>query len=162
MLDQAARVTGVMNQPTSRGRRLEAEEDLADVVRRMATVAVVGMKGADRPDESAFAIPVMLQHRGVRVIPVNPKLTAELGERAYAAVAAVPDRLDVVDVFRRIDAIPGVVDDVLSLPAGRRPGVVWLQTGIRHPEATERLLAAGIDVVEDACLGVYASRYRRD
>jgi predicted CoA-binding protein len=151
-----------MSQSMPRGRRLEEEDDLATVVRQMATVAVVGMKGADRPDESAFAIPVMLQYRGVRVIPINPKLTEELGERAYPTLAAMPDHVDVVDVFRRIDAIPSVVDDVLALPPERRPRVVWLQSGIRHPEATERLLAAGIDVVEDACLGVYASRYRRD
>jgi len=150
-----------MSAPTTtpRGRRLESEGELAAVVRAMRAVAVVGMKGADRPDEPAFEIPQRLQQLGFRVLPVNPGLASALGERAWPDLASVPDPFDVVDVFRRIEAIPGVADAVLALPAERRPRVVWLQSGIRHDEATERLTAAGIDVVQDRCLGVYAGRY---
>jgi predicted CoA-binding protein len=143
-----------------RGRSLEREEDLAAAVRAMRTVAVVGMKGDDRPDEPAFAIPQRLQQLGFRVLPVNPKLEHALGERACPDLAAVAEPFDVVDVFRRSDAIPEVADAVLALPPERRPKIVWLQTGIRHDTAAERLLAAGIDVVQDRCLGVYAGRYR--
>lgn len=143
------------------GRRIESEEELAAVVRAMRVVAVVGMKGEDRPDEPAFSIPWVVQGKGVRVIPVNPKLTAALGERAYPDLASVPERFDLVDVFRRSDAIPEVADAVLALPADRRPRVVWMQSGIRHEAAADRLVAAGIDVVQDRCLGVYANRYRR-
>ncbi|MCL4837687.1 MAG: CoA-binding protein [Thermoanaerobaculia bacterium] len=125
----------------------------------MRTVAVVGMKGDDRPEESAVAIPAMLQERGYRVIPVNPKLASALGERAWPDLASVPDRFDHVDVFRRPDAIPGLAGEILALPPERRPEVVWLQSGIRHDEAAARLAAAGIAVVQDRCLGVYASRY---
>jgi predicted CoA-binding protein len=64
-------------------------------------------------------------------------------------------------VFRRPAAIPDHVDEILALPAERRPKVVWLQSGIRHDEATARLLEVGIDVVQDACLGVFVSRYGR-
>lgn len=143
------------------GRRLESEEELAEVVRSMRTIAVLGMKGDDRLDESAYSIPAMLQARGYRVLPVNPKIARSLGEPAYPDLASVTERYDVLDVFRRIEAIPGHVDELLALPAERRPRVVWLQSGIRHDAATERLLAAGIDVVQDRCLGVYASRYAR-
>lgn len=146
---------------TPRGRRLTEEEDLAVVVRSMKTIAVLGMKGDDRADESAYSIPAMLQARGFRVIPVNPKISGSLGETAYPDLASVPEPFDLVDVFRRIDAIPGHVEQILALPTERRPRVVWLQSGIHHDDATERLLAAGIDVVQDRCLGVYASRYAR-
>lgn len=144
---------------TPSGRLIENEEELAAIVRAMRTIAVVGMKGDDRPDESAHAIPAMLQARGCRVIPVNPKLERALGERAWPALAAIPEPFDLVDVFRRIEVIPALADEILALPADRRPRVVWLQSGIRHDEAAARLTAAGIDVVQDACLGVYASRY---
>jgi len=71
----------------------------------------------------------------------------------------VPGQFDLVDVFRRSSNVPRHVDGILELPPERRPKVVWLQSGIRHDEATERLLEAGIDVVSDRCLGVYSSRY---
>lgn len=142
------------------GRRIDAEEDLAEIVRSMRAVAVVGMQGEDRPDVPAYEIPRLLQQRGVRVIPVNPKLTAALGERAYPDLGSVPERFEVVDVFRRSDAVPAVAEAVIALPAERRPRVVWMQSGIRNEVAASLLTAAGVDVVEDRCLGVYASRYR--
>lgn len=141
------------------GRRIEDEAGLAAVVHAMRTLAVVGMKGEAQGDQPAFEIPRMLQSRGLRIIPVNPKLESALGVPAWPDLASVPEPFDLVNVFRRVDAIPEVVDAILALPAGRRPTVVWLQTGIRHDAATERLLAAGIDVVQDRCLGVYGSRY---
>jgi len=144
-----------------RGRRLGSEEELAEVVRAMRTVAVLGIKGDDRQDESAYSIPAMLQARGVRILPVSPKLERVLGERAYPDLAHVDEPYDLLDVFRRPEAIPGHVEEILALAAERRPRVVWLQSGIRHDAATERLLDAGIDVVSDRCLGVYASRYGR-
>lgn len=151
-----------MTDPTTRrGRRLASEDELAEVVRGMRTVAVLGIKGEDRQDESAFSIPAMLQARGFRILPVSPKLERVLGETAFPDLAHVAEPYDVLDVFRRPEAIPGHVDEILALPAAHRPQVVWLQSGIRHDEATERLLAAGIDVVQDRCLGVYASRYAK-
>lgn len=148
-----------MHTPTQPGRIVVSEEDLAVVVRAMQVIAVVGMKGEDRADEPAFAIPQMVAARGRRVIPVNPRLERALGQPAFPDLAAVPEQFDLVDVFRRSEAIPELADQILALPAERRPRVVWLQSGIRHDEAAERLAAAGIDVVQDRCLGVYASRY---
>jgi predicted CoA-binding protein len=141
------------------GRKVEDEEALAAIVRAMKSIAVVGMKGDDRPFESAFSIPQRLQQLGYRVLPVNPKLTAALGERAYPDLASVAEPFDLVDVFRRSEAVPELAEAVLALPAERRPRVVWMQSGIRNEEAAERLTAAGIDVVQDRCLGVYAGRY---
>lgn len=161
MLSRAA-YNASMSEPTPpRGRRLASEDELAEVVRSMRTVAVLGIKGEDRQDESAFSIPAMMQARGFRILPVSPKLERVLGETAFPDLARVAEPYDVLDVFRRPEAIPGHVDEILALPAERRPKVVWLQSGIRHDEATERLLDAGIDVVQDRCLGVYVSRYAK-
>ncbi len=139
------------------GRRLDEEKDLAAAVRKIRTVVVVGMK--DRPGEPAHDIPEMLLARGLQVIPVNPKLQAALGRKSYPSVSQVPEPFDTVDVFRRPEFVPQLAREIVSLPSERRPQLVWLQSGIRSPEGTEILLAAGIEVVEDRCLGVYASRY---
>jgi predicted CoA-binding protein len=145
------------------GRLIEREDELAEVVRGMRTVAVLGMKGEDQRFEPAFEIPQRIQSLGMRILPVNPKLAGRtvLGETAYADLASVAERFDTVEVFRRSEAIPEVTEAVLALPVERRPRVVWLQTGIRHDASARRLAAAGIDVVQDACLGVLAGRYLR-
>lgn len=142
------------------GRILESEEEIAAAVRAVRTVAVVGMKGEQEPDAEAYRIPKALQTRGIRVIPVNPKLQEALGERAYASIGEVPDAFDTVDVFRRSSAIGEVVDAILALPDGRRPGLVWLQLGVRNDEAARRMTRAGMDVVQDRCLMVEAAKHR--
>jgi len=142
------------------GRIVEDEETLAEIVRGMTTVAVIGMKGDDHLGEPAVDIPQHLKQLGVRVIPVNPEIASSLGEKAYPTVADLPERVPVYDVFRRSTNIPRHTEQILALPPERRPDVVWLQSGIRHDESAQRLAAAGIDVVQDRCLGVYASLYR--
>jgi predicted CoA-binding protein len=138
---------------------VEREEDLAAIVRGMRTVAVVGIKGDDRPDESAHSIPAMLVAQGLEVIGINPTVPVALGHPTLAGVDALTAAVDVLDVFRRSDAIPALADQLVALPAERRPRTVWLQSGIRHDEAAARLAAAGMRVVQDRCLGVYVRRY---
>lgn len=135
------------------------EATLAEIVRAMRTVVVIGAK--ERPDEPAHDIPALLLRRDVHVIPVNPKFTEVVGERCWPSVADVPERADVIDVFRRAEFMPGHAREIVALPAERRPDVVWMQSGIVSDEAAELLAAAGIRVVMDHCLGVYASKYRR-
>lgn len=137
------------------------ERDLADIVRNAGTVAVIGMKDERTPDVPAFEIPRVLQQRGLRVIPVNPHITSSLGEKAYPTVADVPEPFDVVDVFRRAQFVPAHADEIVALPEDRRPKVVWMQSGIVSDEAARKLSDAGIRVVMDKCMGVYASRYLR-
>lgn len=139
---------------------VETESELAEIVRAARTVAVVGMKDERDADAAAHAIPRSMQERGVRVIPVNPRIDTALGERAFAQLADFPERPDVVQIFRRSEAIPAVVDEILALPADRRPDVVWMQSGIRHDAAAARLAEAGIRVVMDRCFSVYAARVR--
>jgi predicted CoA-binding protein len=138
---------------------VESEEQLAEIVRGAKTVVVLGAKDETDPEAAAFTIPQSVQARGLRVIPVNPKLQRALGETAYPSLGAVPDRADILDVFRRSDAIGAIADEVLALPTDRRPAVFWMQTGIRNDEAAEKLAQAGIRVVQDRCLSVYTSKY---
>lgn len=141
-------------------RELEDEDDLAALVKAMRVVAVVGMRDERKADAPGHRIPRALQRLGVRVIPVNPNIASALGEPAWPDLASVPARFDVVDVFRRLDAIPSVADQVLALPPEKRPRAVWLQSGLRDDASAARLIAAGVDVVQDRCLGVYAESYR--
>jgi predicted CoA-binding protein len=139
---------------------LESDAEIAAVARAMRVVAVVGMKDESRPWEPAFEIPRMIVERGAKVIPVNPTIEHSLGRKAYAKLADVPERFDLVDVFRRPERIPALADEILALPAEQRPEVVWLQSGIRNDAAALKLAEAGIRVVQDACLGVIAARVR--
>ena len=122
---------------------------LRDVFTRVRTVAVVGFSA--NPARPAHFVSVFLQDRGYRVIPVNPGLAGQeiLGETVRATLAEVPEEVDMVDVFRRSEAVPEVVEEALdrwpSLP------VLWLQLGVHHPEAVARARAAGVTVVEDRC-----------
>ncbi|MEP7027936.1 MAG: CoA-binding protein [Candidatus Eisenbacteria bacterium] len=139
---------------------LASDEELAAVARDVRVAAVVGMKDDARAWEPAFEIPKMMIERGIEVIPVNPTIPSSLGRASHARLADVPVAFDLVDVFRRSDRIPGLVVEILALPAERRPAVVWLQSGIRNDAAALRLAEAGIRVVQDACLGVFAARVR--
>lgn len=138
------------------------EAGRAELVRTMRRVAVVGIKDAAAdPDAPAASIPVLLDAMGLEVVGVNPRVPHALGRPNLASVADLPAGIDVLDVFRRSDAIADLAEQVLALPDGQRPASVWLQSGVRDDAAAAKLVAAGIAVIQDACLGVYARRYRR-
>jgi predicted CoA-binding protein len=125
------------------------------------TVAVLGMTDGSKPGRASFEIPQMLQQRGIKIIPVNPTIDSALGEPSLKSLAELPAGVEVLDVFRRSEAIPGIAEELLALPAAQRPGTVWLQSGITHPEAEARLEQGGYQVVSDRCLGVYVARAGR-
>lgn len=117
------------------------------ILRRVKTIAAVGLSANDmRP--SYFAA-LYLQHKGYRVIPINPRYAGEeiLGERAVASLDDLEAPPDMVQVFRRSEEAPGVVEDAIR--AGAK--VIWMQLGVRHDQAAARAEAAGLDVVMDRC-----------
>ena len=136
-----------MNEPS--------DAEIESIVREALVVAVLGMKDGRDPAAHAYRIPVTLRERGLRVIPVNPRI-----EGSLPSIAALAERVDILDVFRRAEHVDAHVDEILAMPADRRPPVVWLQTGIVNRPAAARLEAAGIRVVMDECLGVWAARVR--
>jgi len=147
-----------MTLPT--GAVLEDEDAIVAIARDMRTVAVVGIKDGRDPDQPAYSIPALLADSGVRIIGINPLRKDTLGPGTLDSVSELPAGVDVLDVFRRSEAVPALAEELLALPAERRPAVVWLQTGIRHDDAARRLAEAGYRVVQDRCLGVYSRRAR--
>lgn len=119
---------------------------IPDILRDYRTIAVVGLSN----DESrpAYSVSQYMQAAGYRIIPVNPDVTEVLGEKAYPTVASIPEPVDIVNVFRRSENVPPVVDDAIA--AGAK--VVWMQSGIWHPEAGAKAEAAGLEVVQDRCI----------
>ena len=111
------------------------------------TIAVVGL--SVKPDRPANTIPAYLQQQGYRIIPVNPNLTEALGEKAYASLRDIPGPVDVVEIFRRAEDVPPVVEDAIAIGAK----VVWMQSGIVNEAAAAQAEAAGLQVVMDACMG---------
>jgi predicted CoA-binding protein len=142
------------------GRSITDELELTSIAHDARTVAVLGIKDGSDPDAPAYNIPRILQQGGATIIGINPMVKHALGSPTLASLAELPAGVDVLDVFRRAEAIPGIVDEILALPTERHTRLVWLQSGIRHDDAAERLRAAGIDVVQDRCLGVYRRRRR--
>jgi uncharacterized protein len=119
------------------------------ILNAVKTIAMVGVSAnTNRP--SYFVFKYLLE-RGYRVIPVNPGLAGQdlLGQRVYASLADIPEPVDMVDVFRAAQYIPGIVEQALAMQP--RPGVLWLQLGIRNDEAARVAEANGIKVVMDRC-----------
>jgi uncharacterized protein len=136
------------------------EQEALQVVKDAKTVAVYGMQNETQMDRPAYLIPAMLKERGLKLYPINPKIESSLGEKALASLKDLPLAVDILDVFRRSDAIPELADEIIALPVEKRPKVVWLQTGISHPVAEAKLEQAGFKVISDACLGVFAAQVR--
>lgn len=131
---------------------LETDESITDLLGRVHSVAVLGIKTADSGAPAHF-VPAYVKKAGLRVIPVPvyyPELTEILGEPVFRTLRAIGERVDLVDVFRRPQDIPSHVDDLLAA----RPRAVWFQSGIRNDAVAETLARAGIDVVQDRCLMV--------
>jgi len=116
------------------------------MLRAARTIAVVGL--SSKRMRPSYGVAAYLQRHGYRIIPVNPAETEVLGEKAYATLGEVPEKIDLVDVFRRSEAVPDVVDEAIRL------GVpyLWMQEDVIHEIAAERARAAGIKVVMDRCI----------
>lgn len=131
-----------------------ADEDLRRIFREVRTVAMVGASPSwNRPSHFVFKY---LQAKGYRVIPVNPAAAGgEIeGERVFASLSAVPDRVDLVDIFRNSEAAGPITDEAIAKGAK----VVWMQLTVRNDEAAERARAAGLTVVMDRCLKIEYGR----
>lgn len=126
-----------------------------DILRTSRTVAIVGL--SDEPDRSSYQVALQLERRGYEIIPVNPKLKEWRGKTAYPYVSEIPESvtIDIVDVFRKGDATPDVVRDVLK--RATKPRCIWLQQGITSEESRALTEAAGMFYVEDRCTAVEAA-----
>ena len=129
-------------------------DPIADMLRRYKSIAVVGL--SSNPARASNSVARYLKDAGYRIIPVNPNEKEVLGEKCYPRVEEGPEKIDIVDIFRRAEDVPPVVDGAIR--AGAK--VIWMQLGIENATAGEKARAAGITVVMDACLLVEHQKRR--
>ena len=142
-------------QDTQRVSSFGAEDPIDQILRSSKTIAVVGLSG--RRYRPSFGVSEYMQSAGYRIIPVNPTETQVLGEKCYARLEDVPEKVDIVDVFRRSEFVPEIVESAIRMGARS----VWMQEGVLHDEAAERARRAGLFVVMNCCiLKEHIKRYR--
>ena len=122
------------------------DQQLRDIFEKNSVIAAVGL--SSNPAKASFGVTKFLKAQGYRIIPVNPNETEVHGEKAYPDLKSVPDRIDIVQVFRRPEAVPSVVEDAIAIGAK----VVWMQDGAGNPEAAKKAEAAGLSTVVDDCM----------
>lgn len=123
-----------------------AVDPILEILKKYKTIAVVGL--SSNPGRPSYGVTEYMQSAGYRIIPVNPNETDVLGEKSWARLEDVPEKIGIVDVFRRAENVPAVVESAIRVGAE----VVWMQLGIEHAAAAARARAAGLIVVEDACI----------
>jgi hypothetical protein len=121
-------------------------DEITELLKRAKTIAVVGL--SDSPLRPSHGVAAYMQSHGYRIIPVNPTIKGALGEKAVGSLADIQEKIDIVDVFRRPEGVPEVVDEAIKLgvPA------LWLQEGVIHEEAAAKARQAGMFVVMDKCI----------
>ena len=131
-----------------------SDDALRALLTRSRTIAIVG--ASSKPDRPSHGVMKILIAAGFRVIPVTPREASVLGRKAYASLGEIPERVDIVDVFRRAEDTPGIADEAVTIGAK----ALWLQAGIVSEDAAARAKQGGLVVVMDRCIGVTHSLLR--
>jgi predicted CoA-binding protein len=124
------------------------DEEIALLLRNARTIAIVGL--SDRPTRDSHSVALYLMEKGYRIIPVNPSRPEILGEKSYPDLLSIPDKVDIVDIFRKIEAIPGIIDEAIQIKAG----AVWMQLGLSHHQAAQKAQEAGLMVIQLKCIKI--------
>lgn len=125
---------------------LPQTDPISELLRRAKTIAVVGL--SDDPMRASHGVSAYMQSQGYRIIPVNPRIESCLGEKAYGSLLEVPDKIDIVNIFRRPEFVEEVVDQAIQL----KVPAIWMQEDVIHEKAAEKARRAGIFVVMDSCI----------
>jgi uncharacterized protein len=126
--------------------KTSATDEIGELLKQSKTIAVVGL--SDSPLRPSYGVSAYMQSHGYHIIPVNPAIKGALGEKAVPTLADVQGKIDIVDVFRRSEFVPEIVDEAIRL----KVPAIWLQEGVIHEEAAEKARKAGILVVMDKCI----------
>jgi predicted CoA-binding protein len=129
-----------------------SDAELKKILQKVRSVAVVGL--SPNPERDSHKVAAYLKEQGYRIIPVNPTVPEILGEKSYPDLAAVPGPMDVVDVFRRSEAVPEIAGQAVQ----KKAKILWLQRGVRHEKAAAQAREAGLTVVQDTCIKVNHQR----
>ena len=134
---------------------MEPSEPIYELLSRIKTIAVVGL--SDSPLRPSHGVSAYMQSHGYRIVPVNPHITEALGETSYPSLADVPEKIDLVDVFRRSEYVDDIVQQAIQL----KIPAIWLQEGVINERAAEKARQAGMFVVMDRCiLKEHRARFR--
>jgi len=133
-----------------------ADAEIAQILQQAKTIAVVGI--SHKEDRDSHKVAKYLKEHGYKMIPVNPKYTEVLGEKCYPSLQDVPERIDIADLFRNLEAIPGIVEEAIAAGVG----TVWMQLGLAHNEAARKAEAAGLRVVMNKCTKIEHYRLCKD
>ncbi len=123
-----------------------AGDPACEILKTSKTIAVVGL--SSRGHRPSYGVAEYLQSAGYRVIPVNPREKEVLGEKSYARLEDIPEHVDIVNIFRRSEFVPDIVESAIRIGARG----VWMQEGVIHPQAAERARSAGLFVIMNACI----------
>jgi len=125
---------------------MTASDPITDLLKRAKTIAVVGLSNS--PLRASHGVSAYMQMQGYRIIPVNPKIHGALGERSYPSLLDVPEKIDIVNIFRRPEFVEDVVDQAIQL----KVPAIWMQETVINERAAEKARKAGIFVVMDQCI----------
>ncbi len=128
---------------------------IAELLKSAKTIAVVGL--TDDPMRPSYGVSHYMQSQGYRIIPVNPNIAETLGEKAFRSLTHIPENIDIVNIFRRSESVPEIVDQAIAL----KVQAIWMQEGVLHEGAAEKARQAGIFVVMDKCILKEHARYVR-
>jgi hypothetical protein len=129
------------------------DEEIRGILENNRTIAVVGLSA--NPDRDSHRVARYLKEQGYQIVPVNPKAEEILGQKCYASLKEIPFSVDIVDIFRKIEAIPAVVDEAIATGAK----VVWMQLGLAENQSAQKARSAGLQVVMNKCIKIEHSRY---
>lgn len=119
---------------------------VTELLQNSKTIAVVGL--SNDPMRPSHGVSAYMQSHGYRIIPVNPKIESSLGEKAYPSLLEVPEKIDIVNIFRRPESVQKIVDQAIQLAVP----AIWMQEDVIHEQASQKARAAGIFVVMDRCI----------
>ncbi len=123
--------------------------NIKSILKKSKTIAIVGL--SDKPERDSYGIAGILQKSGYKIIPVNPTIDESLGEKSYPDLESIPFDIDIVNVFRKPEDVPPIIDEALQTNAH----TIWLQTGITVDDAiVQNVTEAGKTLVQDQCIGV--------
>jgi predicted CoA-binding protein len=125
---------------------LPKTDSIRELLQRSKTIAVVGL--SDSPMRPSYGVSAYMQAQGYKIIPVNPSITEALGEKSYASLLEVPEKIDIVNIFRRPEYVEEIVDQAIQL----KVPAVWMQEEVIHQKAAEKAKRAGLFVAMDVCI----------
>ncbi|MFX3633383.1 MAG: CoA-binding protein [Candidatus Pristimantibacillus sp.] len=125
-----------------------SRDAIKGILQASETVAVVGL--SDRPDRVSYMVSQAMQAKGYRIIPVNPNAESILGEKSYASLSDIPEKVDIVNVFRRPEHTPPIAEEAVAIGAK----TLWLQLGISNEEAAQIAVQGGLNMIMDRCIKV--------